>query len=158
MMTQAIIRVRDVMQHDVDIIDGKCTVSQALAQLKHIETRLMMVDKRHEDDEYGLVRLGDIARQVLAKDRSPDRVNIYEIMSKPVISVPPTMDIRYCARFFKRFGLQRAPVIDQGKVVGVIGYDEMLLHWLNLGERNASPEVEEVISEKLVAEDIANEE
>jgi Mg/Co/Ni transporter MgtE len=70
----------------------------------------------------------------LAKDRSPDRVNVYEIMSKPVISVPPTMDIRYCARLFERFGLQRAPVIENGKVLGIIGYDEMLMHWLNLEE------------------------
>jgi Mg/Co/Ni transporter MgtE len=80
------------------------------------------------------VRLGDIARQILAKDRSPDRVNVYEIMSKPVISVPPTMDIRYCARLFERLGLQRAPVIEEGNVLGIIGYDEMLLHWLNLDE------------------------
>jgi len=108
--------------------------------MKHINTRMLMVEKRHEDDEYGLVRLGDIARQVLAKDRSPDRVNIYEIMSKPVISVPMTMDIRYCARLFEQFGLQRAPVIQDGEVLGVIGYDEMLMHWLKLGQaENNSP-------------------
>jgi len=127
-----VIRVRDVMLHEFDMVSGQDTVSEALAKMKHVKTRLLMVDKRHDDDEYGIVRLGDIARQVLAKDRSPDRVNVYEIMSKPVISVPPTMDIRYCARLFESFGLQRAPVIDDGKVLGIIGYDEMLLHWLNL--------------------------
>jgi signal-transduction protein with cAMP-binding, CBS, and nucleotidyltransferase domain len=127
-----VIRVRDVMLHEFDMVSGQDTVSEALAKMKHVKTRLLMVDKRHDDDEYGIVRLGDIARQVLAKDRSPDRVNVYEIMSKPVISVPPTMDIRYCARLFESFGLQRAPVIEDGKVLGIIGYDEMLLHWLNL--------------------------
>ena len=129
-----IIRVRDVMLREFDMVSGQETISQALANMKHVKTRLLMVDKRHENDEYGIVRLGDIARQVLAKDRSPDRVNVYEIMSKPVISVPPTMDIRYCARLFERFGLQRAPVIEKGKVMGIIGYDEMLLHWLDLEE------------------------
>lgn len=134
-MTQTpIIRVRDVMLREFDIVSGQETVSQALAKMKHVKTRLLLVDKRHTDDEYGIVRLGDIARQVLAKDRSPDRVNVYEIMSKPVISVSPTMDIRYCARLFERFGLQRAPVIQNGEILGIIGYDEMLLHWLNLDE------------------------
>ena len=52
-------------------------------------------------DEYGMVLLSDIAKQVLAKDRSPKRVNIYEIMAKPVLSVQPDMDIRYCARMFR---------------------------------------------------------
>ncbi len=146
-MAQSIIRVRDVMQKEVDIVDGKSVVSEALAQMQHVETRMLIVEKRHADDEYGLVRLGDIARQVLAKDRSPERVNIYEIMSKPVISVSPTMDIRYCARFFERFHLQRAPVIEHGEVVGVIGYDEMLLHWLNLDDTEKPSQEEEVDSE-----------
>jgi signal-transduction protein with cAMP-binding, CBS, and nucleotidyltransferase domain len=134
MTKTAVIRVRDVMLREFDMVSGQETISEALAKMKHVKTRLLMVDKRHDDDEYGIVRLGDIARQVLAKDRSPDRVNVYEIMSKPVISVPPTMDIRYCARLFERFGLQRAPVIEDGKVLGIIGYDEMLLHWLNLDD------------------------
>ena len=132
MKRPAVTRVRDVMLREVDMVCGQDTVTEALVKMKHVNTRMMMVEKRHEDDEYGLVRLGDIARQVLAKDRSPDRVNIYEIMSKPVISVPPTMDIRYCARLFEQFGLQRAPVIQDGEVLGVIGYDEMLMHWLKL--------------------------
>ena len=132
MKQKSIIRVRDVMLREFDMVSGQETISEALAKMKHVKTRLLMVDKRHDDDEYGIVRPGDIARQVLAKDRSPDRVNVYEIMSKPVISVPPTMDIRYCARLFERLGLQRAPVIEEGKVQGIIGYVEMLLHWLNL--------------------------
>ncbi len=134
MKQKSIIRVRDVMLREFDMVSGQETISEALAKMKHVKTRLLIVDKRHDDDEYGIVRLGDIARQVLAKDRSPGRVNVYEIMSKPVISVPPTMDIRYCARLFERFGLQRAPVIEEGKVLGIIGYDEMLLHWLHLDE------------------------
>ncbi len=134
MIKTPVVRVRDVMLREFDMVSGQETISEALAKMKHVKTRLLMVEKRHDDDEYGIVRLGDIARQVLAKDRSPDRVNVYEIMSKPVISVPPTMDIRYCARLFERFGLQRAPVIEGGTVLGIIGYDEMLLHWLNLDD------------------------
>jgi hypothetical protein len=43
------------------------------------------VDKRNDNDEYGMVLISDIAKLVLAKDRSPDRVNVYEIMAKPLI-------------------------------------------------------------------------
>ena len=136
MSKREIIRVRDVMLTDFDLVSGQMTVSEALASMRHPRTRLFIVNKRHEDDEYGIVRLGDIARQVLAKDRSPERVNIYEIMSKPVVSVSPSMDIRYCARLFQRFGLQRAPVIKDGKVLGIIGYDEMLLHWLHIPDQD----------------------
>jgi len=130
MNDRQLVRVSDVMKTDFDMIDGKMTVEDALRTMKHVETKTLIVDKRYDDDEYGIVLLSDIAKQVLAKDRSPQRVNIYEIMSKPVLSVRPEMDIRYCARMFEQFGLSRAPVVDKGTVVGIISFTDMVLHGL----------------------------
>ena len=126
----SITRVRDVMKREGDIVDGMLTVRAALRVMKNPETRTLIIDKRHEDDEYGIVMFSDIARKVLANDRSPDRVNLYEIMSKPVIAVHPDMDIRYTARLFERFGLSQAPVIDGDKVVGLVTYSGIVLHGL----------------------------
>jgi predicted transcriptional regulator len=128
-----VIRVRDVMKQEVDVVDGLMTVAEALRKMKHVETKSLIVNKRHDDDEYGIVLLSDIARQVLARDRAPERVNVYEIMSKPVISVDPDMDIRYCARLFDKFGLSRAPVVNGGKIVGLISYTDMVLKGLCRG-------------------------
>ncbi|PIE83555.1 MAG: histidine kinase [Candidatus Contendobacter odensis] len=122
-----LIRVIDVMKTAVDIIDDSMTVAQALKMMKHFETKCLIVDKRHDDDEYGIVLISDIACHVLAKDRSPERVNVYEIMFKPVIAVNPQMDIRYCARLFQKLGLSRTPVIENGKVIGIISYTDMVL-------------------------------
>ena len=127
MTTKKIILVRDVMKQNFDIIDGMTTISEALKKMKHIETKTLVVDKRDDHDEYGVVLISDIAKQVLAKDRSPDRVNVYEVMAKPVISVDPNMDIRYCARLFENFGLSRAPVIESGKMIGIISFTDMVL-------------------------------
>jgi CBS domain-containing protein len=98
--------------------------------MKHVETKMLIVRKRNNDDEIGVLLLSDIAKEVIAKDRSPDRVNVYEIMSKPVISVEPDMDIRYCARLFERFGLSRAPVVEDGKLIGTISFTDMVLKGL----------------------------
>lgn len=127
MTAKKVIRVRDVMKKSFDVIDGMTTVSEALKKMKHIETKTLIVDKRDENDEYGIVLIADIAKQVLAKDRAPDRVNVYEVMAKPVISVDPNMDIRYCARMFENFGLSRAPVIECGKMVGIISFTDMVI-------------------------------
>mgnify|MGYP001825169239 FL=1 len=127
MSENEVIRVSDVMKSHFDMIDGKVTVADALKRMKHVETKTLIVDKRHNDDEYGIVLLSDIAKHVLAVDRSPERVNVYEIMTKPVITVRPDMDIRYCARLFDRLGLSRAPVLDQGEVVGIVSFTDMIL-------------------------------
>lgn len=123
-------RVRDVMKTKYDLVDGMMTVKDALVKMQHVETKCLIVDKRHADDEYGIVLLSDIAKQVLAQDRSAARVNVYEVMSKPVISVDPSMDIRYCARMFNKFGLSRAPVIEGGKLLGIVSFTDMVLHGL----------------------------
>jgi len=125
-----LIRVREVMKTDFDMVDGLDTVTDALKKMKHTETKTLLVNKRDEDDEYGIVLLSDIAKDVLAKDRAPDRVNIYEIMSKPVITVPPDMDIRYCSRLFERFGLTRAPVVDNDKILGIVSFTDIVLNGL----------------------------
>ena len=130
MSERKVIRVRDVMKTDFDMVDGLDTVATALQHMKHTETKCLMVNKRHDDDEYGLVLISDIAKQVLAKDRAPDRVNIYEIMAKPVVSVDPDMDIRYCARLLDNFGLSRIPVIEGKKVVGIVSYTDIVLKGL----------------------------
>ncbi len=128
MSDRKVIRVRDVMKTKVDIVQGMMTVQDALTTMKHIETKALIVDKRHEDDEYGIVMLADIAKHVLAKDRAPERVNVYEVMSKPVICINPDMDIRYCARLFDKFGLSRAPVVEHDKVIGIVSFTDMVLH------------------------------
>ena len=125
-----IIRVRDVMKVNYDMIDGRVTVKEALQRMKHVETKCLIVEKRHDDDEYGVVLISDIAKLVLAKDRSPERVNVYEVMAKPVLPVDPDMDIRYCARFFNHFGLSRAPVVENRKVIGIISFTDMVLKGL----------------------------
>ncbi|MDD5578569.1 MAG: CBS domain-containing protein [Methylobacter sp.] len=125
-----IIRVRDVMKTDFGTIDGIATISEALRKMKSLKTSVLIVNKRHENDEFGMINCGDIARHVLAKDRAPDRVNVYEIMSKPVISVCPDMDIRYCSRLFANYNLIRAPVIENDQVIGMVSPNALVLDGL----------------------------
>jgi len=132
MNTQSIVRVREVMEPDFAVIDGMSTIAHALELMQQRTARCLVVHKRHDDDEHGLLLLSDIARKVLAKDRSPERVNVYEVMAKPVICVDADMDIRFCAQLFNRFDITRAPVLDNGEVVGTVSFTELVLRGLAL--------------------------
>lgn len=130
MNQRKIIRVRDVMKTSFDMVDRLDTIESALEKMEYVETKTLIVNKRDEHDEYGIVMISDIARQVLAKDRPLDRTNIYEIMSKPVLKVDPDMDIRYCARLLSRFHLSRAPVVSNGEILGTVSMTDMVMKGL----------------------------
>ncbi|MGJ0483157.1 MAG: CBS domain-containing protein [Methylomicrobium sp.] len=130
MKEKRIIRVKEVMKTDFGRIDGIATIAEALKKMKEMQTAVLIVNKRHDDDEYGIINCGDIARHVLARDRAPERVNVYEIMTKPVISVHPEMDIRYCSRLFAQYDLVRAPVIEDRNVVGIVSPNSLVLDGL----------------------------
>lgn len=122
--------VRQVMRADVTHVNGRINILEAMRIMKKVQATCLIVEKRHENDEYGMLLFSDVARQVIAKDRAPERVNVYEIMAKPVISVRPGMDIRYCARLFDSFGISHAPVIENDKVVGIVSYYLLVLEGL----------------------------
>ncbi len=125
-----LVRVKDVMKTEFDLIHGIETVADALRQAQHLETECLLVERRNENDEYGIVLLADIAKKILGADKAAERVNVYEIMSKPVVSVDPEMDIRYCARLFERFGLTLAPVVENRSLIGVVSYRDIVLRGL----------------------------
>lgn len=130
MSDKSIVRVRDVMSEQFDLVDGMLTVKEALLGMRYPDAKALVINKRNDDDEFGIVLIADIAKQVLAADRSPDRVNLYEIMAKPVLSVTPNMQIRYCARMMQRFGLSLAPVIENGNVLGLVSYHDLVVRGL----------------------------
>ena len=60
-----IIHVCDVMKPKVDFIDGMETIATALRMMQHVQNKCLIVNKRHEDDEFGVLLISDIARKVL---------------------------------------------------------------------------------------------
>ena len=118
------------MRENVVFVDGRITVLEALKVMKREKVTSLIVNRRSDKDEHGMLLFSDIAKQVIAQNRAPERVNVYEIMAKPVISVRPEMDIRYCARLFGRFGISHAPVVENDTVIGVVSYYLLVLEGL----------------------------
>ena len=122
--------VRDCMRTDVTEVDGRLDVLSALKVMKKVGATSLIVKRKDEQDEYGMLLFSDIAKEVIAKNRAPERVNVYEIMAKPVLTVRPDMEIRYCARLFENFGISHAPVVENDKVIGMVSFYLLVLYGL----------------------------
>jgi len=122
-----IVRARDVMQSRVIFIDGMATAKEAAAKMREHHANVLLVQKRHDDDAWGIIAVQDLIRGVILPGRSSHEVNVYEIMTKPVITVPADMDVRYVARLLYRAKIRRAPVEENGKLVGMISLTSLIL-------------------------------
>ncbi|MHB8789837.1 MAG: CBS domain-containing protein [Desulfobulbaceae bacterium] len=122
-----IVRARDVMHKGIVSIDGMATAKEAAAMMRSEKVSCLLVDKRHPDDAWGIIVVQDFIKGVIIPGRSPSEVNVYEIMTKPVITVPADMDIRYVARLIHRAGIRRAPVEEKGEIIGLISLSSLIL-------------------------------
>ncbi|KJS02487.1 MAG: histidine kinase [Desulfobulbaceae bacterium BRH_c16a] len=122
-----IVRARDVMNKKIHYIDGMATVKEAAAVMKKENITTLIVQKRSADDAWSMVCSQDMIKGVTIADKKPEAVHVYEIMSKPIVTVPSDMDIRYVARLMHRIGIRRAPVEDRGELVGIITQADLIL-------------------------------
>lgn len=127
MITRDYPTVGEVMSSSVKLIDGLATVQQAIELMREHQISSLVIDRRYEGDEYGLLVVADIANKVIANDRSPERTNVYEVMSKPVLTVDREMNIKYATRLLARFGVSRALVTSGSQLVGLITLRDLVL-------------------------------
>ena len=122
------IKVADVMTTTIKTIDATATVLDAINIMREAGVSSLVAERRDASDEYGLVVVSDIAKHVIAENRAPERVNVYEVMTKPVLTVPADMNIRYAVRLLVQFGLSRALVVDANRApVGLATLRDMVL-------------------------------
>lgn len=122
-----LIRASDTMRRDLHFIDGMASAKEAADLMRKVKVEALIVQKRHPDDAYGVVSMIDLLHGVVAANRPPEQVNVYEIMTKPVITVPADMDIRYVVRLLLRAKIRRAPVEDKGEYVGMVTLTDLVM-------------------------------
>lgn len=122
------LRVADVMVADIHSVDGLATVAEAVEAMRCHAVSSLVVARRHDGDEYGLVVVADIARKVIAENRPLDRTNVYEIMSKPILTLPSEMLARYAVRLLVQFDVSRGVAIDHDRnIVGMVTMRDLVL-------------------------------
>ena len=110
----------DVMHKDVAYIDGKKTVTDAVRLMREKKVSSLIVNRRSHEDAYGIVTRKDVVNKVVDPGKDPAQVKVFEIMSKPLITVSPGLALKYCARLFNATGIRRAVVFDGKEIIGIL--------------------------------------
>ena len=122
------LRVQDLMATTLHTIDGMATVGEAMAVMKRHGVSSLIVSRRGDDDEVGVVDVVRLATEVVARNRAPERVHVYEVMTKPVVTVSPRMPARYALRLLAELRLTRTVVAnDDREPVGLVTLRDLVL-------------------------------
>lgn len=109
--------IREIMSSPVVTILPRKTVLDAakLLTMKDIESLIVAWG----DETVGVITEKDIVRRVVAKEL-PYSTKIADIMSTPVITINVRKTGEEAMRLMHEKGVKRLPVVERGKIVGII--------------------------------------
>jgi CBS domain-containing protein len=123
--------VADIMTEVVTTIASSATVAEAIDLMQRRQVRSLLVERRHHDMPYGLVTERDIVYTVVARGHDPERVIVQDIMHLPCIALTPELTIQEASKLLSESGVQRAPVVQNGQLLGVISVTDILMRGLS---------------------------
>ena len=74
----------------------------------------------------GVISERDYARKVILLGRSSAETPVWQIMSSPVVTVAPDQDVRQCMQLMTHRRIRHLPVVEQGRMVGVISIGDLV--------------------------------
>ena len=118
---------KEVMTTKVVLVDGMATAKEAVEIMRREEVKSLIIKKRYPQDAYGIVNVYDFIKGIIIPDKTSEQVNVFEIMTKPVISIPADMDVRYVANLMVNVEIQMAPVEENGEYIGMVSLSDLIL-------------------------------
>jgi signal-transduction protein with cAMP-binding, CBS, and nucleotidyltransferase domain len=127
--------VKDIMQSNVVTISPLATLRDAMAKMKANKVKSLVVERRDQHDAYGIITYTTVLRTIVAEEGDIDLINVYDVCRKPVISVPPLMDVKYVAQLMAYQRLSRLVVLESGDLAGIITMNDIVSEVLLMAER-----------------------
>ncbi|WP_052050613.1 CBS domain-containing protein [Leptolyngbya sp. KIOST-1] len=116
---------KDIMTKPVVVIRSSATVQNAILLMRAKRVRSLIVEKT-DTMPYGIVTEKDIVFKVIAPGENPDFVRVHDVMGQPCIQVHPQAPVQAVAQILAEAGIHRAPVIDQGELLGIVSVTDIL--------------------------------
>ena len=110
----------DVMSGTLLMIDASATVAEASAKMDQSHTHSLLVERTGAVDAYGIITSTDVVRKVLAHGKDPAQVRVREVMTKPIITIPPDCTLFDIAKLMDHNHVNHLPVYDGKRLVGMV--------------------------------------
>ncbi len=137
------LRAIDFMSHKVVTVTPNMTVKEA-AKLMNVH-RVGGVPVCEGDKLIGLLTERDIMMRVIALDKKPSTLKVSAVMQTPLKAIGKKFeDLSSLARKMHEHGISKIPIVDKGKLIGLVTNKDIVAH---------APDLLETFIERLAASD-----
>lgn len=129
---KARVPVVEVMSASPVTIPVDATIAEAATAMRDKEIgSLVVIDAGRPA---GIVTERDIVTKVAAEMKAADRTSVRDVMSAPLIAVHPHQEVAEAAKIMAARRIRRLPVIQEGKLVGMLTENDIIRVWPQLIE------------------------
>lgn len=115
-------RVSEIMTNAAVTDSPEDTLAEAARRMWHQQTGSLLV--LDGDDLVGILTERDVLKAV-ARGTRFEEVRVSEVMTKDIVTVPPGTSIREAAKIMADRWIRHLPVLDSGKLVGVLSQRDL---------------------------------
>ena len=118
------VRMRDLMVRKVITTPKNSTLDEAVKLMNEHEIGCLIVTEKNK--AVGILTERDLLKRVLAKSENLKRTRVEDVMSAPLISVEPDVQIGDASRLMFEKNIKKMPIIKKGKLLGLVTLTDIL--------------------------------
>jgi len=123
-MTETIRQLLNKKGHQVWAISPDATVYQALETMANKDVGAVLV--MEGDQLLGIFSERDYARRCILRNRKSRETLVKDLMTTNVVTIAPNATIDDAMALMTRYRIRHLPVVEDGKVVGVISIGDVV--------------------------------
>lgn len=116
-------KIRDVMTPIVATVGSEHTIVAAAARMREMDVGSLVVNRDGEVE--GIITTWDLTARCLGAGHDPHECVVFSHMSTPVHIGDPDTDILEAAHTMAERGVSRLPVVENGKLIGIVSFANM---------------------------------
>jgi len=136
------LKLKKIMVKDIVTVKTDVTVKRAVEVMNEYEIGCLVVV--NDGKPVGIVTERDMLKRIIHELREPEKTNVIDIMSKPLIAVAPKMSAGDAAKLMFERKIKKLPVVENGRLVGLVTLTDLVrspdvLDFLNGLSTNGAP-------------------
>ena len=118
--------IKDIMSKSVVAVHPNESVEVAARTMTHYNIGILPVCTNGK--LCGVITDRDIVTRCLAANRQPSDTQVRQVMTQQVTTAKPDMQIGVAAHLMGRMQIRRLPVVENGKLCGMVSLGDMAIH------------------------------